>query len=405
SIKSNIGHTQAAAGVAGIIKMIQAMHHGELPRTLHIDQPTPHVDWDEGNIALLTDPTPWPEADRPRRAAVSSFGISGTNAHVILEQPPAPTAAKRATDRRYPAPWVLSGKTDEALVAQADSLRSYLVERPGLAPADISHALATTRTAFDHRAVLLGDTGGDLMGALSALADRQNSAFVLSGTTSGAARVAFLFSGQGSQRTGMGRELYDTYPVFAEALDEVCALLDPHLELPLQDVMFGQDADLLGQTLYTQTALFAFHTALFKLLDSFGVRPDFLAGHSIGEISAAHAAGILSLHDATKLVAARARLMQQLAPGGTMIAIEATEEELLPGLEEFGDQVAIAAVNSPTSIVLSGDEGPVNELAALWEQRGRRTRRLDVSHAFHSPHMNPILEQFRNTAAELTYNP
>ncbi|MGW3134252.1 type I polyketide synthase, partial [Streptomyces sp. NPDC001123] len=411
SVKSNIGHTQAAAGVAGIIKMIQAIHHGELPRSLHIDEPTPHVDWTEGTIALLTEHTSWPDVDRPRRAAVSSFGISGTNAHVIVEGVAAPEAESADTEDASPAvpprvPLALSAADADGLRRQADRLVTVVQDASREQLAGIALSLATTRTAFQHRAVILAADATQARTALTTLAAKGGEAeAVVRGTAMNTPKVAFLFSGQGSQRPGMGRELYDTHPVFAEALDEVCALLDPHLEQPLREVMFGDNDELLGQTLYTQTALFAYHTALYKLLNSLGVRPDYLAGHSIGEISAAHAAGVLTLSDAARLVAARATLMQQLPTGGTMIAIQATEGELQTDLDGLHDHIAIAAINSPHSLVLSGDEEKVAELAELWRERGRRTRKLDVSHAFHSPHMNPILDQFRNVIVELTYRP
>ncbi|MFF4121861.1 beta-ketoacyl synthase N-terminal-like domain-containing protein, partial [Streptomyces sp. NPDC001714] len=425
SVKGNIGHSQAAAGVAGVIKMVESMRRGVLPGTLHVDRPTPHVDWSGGTVSLVQETAPWPDTSHPRRAAVSSFGISGTNAHVVLEHVEeayaqstegAPVSdatetvtvtADSAPAARRPepvgvVPVTLSARTPEALVAQAARLHDFLTARPDLALPDVAYSLAVTRTAFQHRAVLLAASRDEILSKLAATAaSRPPGDLVQATATDGAPKVAFLFSGQGSQRVGMGRELYDTYPVFAEALDEVCALLDPHLEQPLREVMFGDDTELLGRTLYTQTALFAYHTALYKLLNSVGVQPDYLAGHSIGEISAAHAAGVLTLQDAAKLVAARATLMQQLPPGGTMIAIEATEDELQADLNGLDDHIAIAAINGPRSIVLSGDKDKVTELAELWRERGRRTRKLHVSHAFHSPHMNPILDQFQTVAEEL----
>ncbi|MET8977519.1 type I polyketide synthase [Streptomyces sp. NPDC004539] len=397
SLKSNIGHAQAAAGVGGIIKMVEAMRHGTLPRTLHVTEPTPHVDWTSGAVELLTESRPWPDTpDRPRRAAVSSFGISGTNAHVIVEQgEPSPTPP----DARPAAhlPWLLSARDVPALRAQASRLREHLDTHPEARLTDIGHALATTRTHWNHRAALTGTTTEELLTALDALATDQPSPHLLTGTTQHGP-LAYLFTGQGSQRNGMGSELHAHSPVFAAALDEACAALG--LE---RDMLFAADNPLLHQTLYTQPALFAFQTALYRLLEHHGLRPDFLIGHSIGELTAAHLAGVLDLTDAAALVTARARLMHQAPAGGAMIAIQATEDDVAATLHDYVG-VTIAAVNGLTSVVISGDPDPAEELAALWTERGTRTRRLNVSHAFHSHHMDPALDEFRATAATLTFH-
>ncbi|BFV56573.1 type I polyketide synthase [Kitasatospora sp. CMC57] len=389
SIKSNLAHAQAAAGVSGIIKMVEAIRNGVLPKTLHVDAPTSKVDWTEGNVQLLTESRDWPETGRPRRAGVSSFGLSGTNAHVIIEQAPAVEVRPATVVAELPVvPWTVSAKSAEAVPAQAARLAEYVEARPELAPADLAFSLATSRSALDHRAVLVGADRDELLAALRELAAGH-------GGTSPArpgAQVAFLFTGQGSQRLGMGRELHAAHPVFAAAFDEVLAELDGSL----REVIWGEDADELNRTVNTQSALFAFEVALYRLLESWGVRPDFLAGHSVGEIAAAHVAGVLSLKDAAELVSARGRLMQQLPSGGAMVAIEATEEEVLPLLTA---DVSVAAVNGPRSVVISGDEATVLEIAAGFE----RTKRLSVSHAFHSSLMDPMLDDFRSVVSGLTF--
>ncbi|WP_327674626.1 type I polyketide synthase [Kitasatospora sp. NBC_00458] len=413
SAKSNIGHTQAAAGVTGVIKLVQALHHGELPGTLHLDAPSPHVDWTAGDVRLPDRTTPWPETGRPRRAAVSSFGISGTNAHLILEAPPAGTVARTpdpaaagAPDGH--APLLLSARTGPALRAQAARLLDLAGHgAPGAAAPGLARALATTRTHFPHRAAVLGAGAAERADALRALADgREDAPGVLSATAARTPRLAFLYSGQGSQRAGAGRELYDTEPVFTAAVDEIAGLFEPHLAVPLKDVLFaapGTDrAELLDTTAYTQPALFTLHVALHRLAtDAYGLRPAHLIGHSIGELSAAHLAGVLTLPDAVALVAARGRLMEALPQGGAMAAVRATEAEVAP---ELDGRVSVAAVNGPGSVVLSGDGDEVRRLAESWRARGRRVKLLTVGRAFHSPHMDAVLDEFRAVAEELTYH-
>ncbi|HVQ95406.1 MAG TPA: beta-ketoacyl synthase N-terminal-like domain-containing protein [Mycobacteriales bacterium] len=405
SVKSNLGHTQAAAGVAGVIKMVMAMRHGVLPRTLHVDAPSRHVDWTAGAVSLLTQPVDWAPDGNPRRAGVSSFGISGTNAHVILEDPPLADAPTAAGPRPGTHAWVVSAKTEPALREQAARLADHAAAHPELDPADIGHALATGRTHHAHRAGVVADSRDALLAGLRALTKGEPAPTLVRGNPR-PGKVAFLFTGQGSQRAGMGRQLYETYPVFATALDEACALLDPHLELPLREVMFApahsDESLLLNQTLYTQTSLFALETALLRLVTSWQIKPDYLAGHSIGELVAAHAAGVLTLQDAAALVAARAKLMGTLPPGGAMITIHAPADQVEPTLPAG---VTIAAVNTPQATVISGDAAAAEEVAAHWADRGVKTRKLTVSHAFHSPHMDPILADFTAAAAGLDYQP
>ncbi|GAB3370654.1 type I polyketide synthase [Amycolatopsis echigonensis] len=386
SFKSNVGHTQAAAGVGGVIKMVEALRRGVLPPTLHADEPSPHVDWADGTVALLNESTPWPSTGRPRRAAVSSFGISGTNAHVIVEQgDPAPAPSPSAG----PVTWLLSASSPEALRAQAAQLAGFASAG---SPADVGLSLATTRTLSEQRAAVVAADREAAARALGDYAAGQASSSVVEGVAS-PRRLAFLFTGQGAQRAGMGLDLAAAYPVFAAALDEVGAALD--LDVPLRSLL--ADADRLDQTGYTQPALFAVEVALYRLLESWGVRHAYLLGHSVGEIAAAHVAGVLSLADAGKLVVARARLMQDLPAGGAMVAVQATEDEVLPLLT---DGVGIAAVNGPRSVVLSGAEEEVLAVAGKFD----RTSRLRVSHAFHSPLMDPMLDEFAAVARALTYS-
>ncbi len=372
SVKSNIGHTQAAAGVAGVIKMVMAMRHGTLPKTLHVDSPSAQIDWSAGAVELLTEQRPWPGPDR--RAAVSSFGASGTNAHAILEQAPPPEEPGDRIRFAGPVPCLLSAHSAAALRAQAERLSVHLAGTD-IDVLDVGHTLAA-RAMLGERAFVVADDRDTLITAL----DQVGSEPV--GEAGG---VAFLFSGQGSQRAGMGRELSATFPVFAREWDAIGA----HLDL-------RTDAEALEQTAFAQPALFALEVALFRLLESWGLRPDAVLGHSVGEVAAAHVAGVLSLVDACALVSARGRLMQELPAGGAMVAVRATEEELRPLL---GEGVDIAAVNGDENTVLSGDEDAVLALAASFKD----AKRLRVSHAFHSARMEPMLGEFRRVVEGLSF--
>ncbi|HTF51346.1 MAG TPA: SDR family NAD(P)-dependent oxidoreductase [Pseudonocardia sp.] len=409
SVKSNIGHTQAAAGVAGIIKMVQAMAHGLVPATLHVDSPSSHVDWAAGAVELVTGATAWPSTGRPRRAGVSSFGFSGTNAHVILEQAPeTPADAAEAVTGSLPVvPWVISARSGSGLAAQAQRLREHLVSRPELDPVDVAWSLATTRSALPERAVVVGADRGELLAGLDRLASGQPSPSVLTGSAGAVGKVGFVFTGQGAQRVEMGQRLYAAHPVFARAFDAVCAGLAEHLDQPgphLKAIIRGDSREdgILDRTVWAQAGLFAVEVALFRLLADWGVRPAVLAGHSIGELAAAHVAGIWSLPDACAVVGARGRLMQALPSGGAMLAVQAGEAEVLEVLSGRTG-IGVAAVNGPSAVVVSGTDQVVASVAEELTARGVRVRSLRVSHAFHSPLMEPMLEEFARVTASVSY--
>ncbi|KKK06314.1 hypothetical protein LQ51_09085, partial [Micromonospora sp. HK10] len=446
SAKTNVGHLEGAAGVVGLIKAALSIRHRQLPPSLNFTTPNPDIPLDELRLRVQTELGDWPHPGAPLVAGVSSFGMGGTNCHLVLTEPPAPEPEpapagpdrprRGAGERRgrrgrtpeparaagedvvqVPAPaaagptaWVLSARDDAALGGQARRLLDRLADGPADPPRDIAYSLVTTRAAFPHRAVLVADDGDPdtLRAGLAALADGEPAATVVRGTATDPGRVAFLFSGQGSQRVRMGQQLRAVVPAFARALDEVLAALDPHLPRPLGELLAAPegsaDAALLDRTGFTQPALFAVEVALYRLVEQAGLTPDLLLGHSVGELAAAHVAGVLSLPDAAALVAARGRLMQALTERGAMVAVQATEDEVRASLPA-GGRVDVAALNGPTSTVVAGDEDAVLALAEQWRERGRRTKRLRVSHAFHSPHMDAMLEDFRAVAEQLHFAP
>ncbi|ONM49783.1 type I polyketide synthase [Nocardia donostiensis] len=409
SLKSNIGHAVAAAGIGGVIKMVAALRHETLPKSLYADPPTPHVDWSAGSVRLLTESEPWPAGGRVRRAGVSSFGISGTNAHVILEEAPALPAAASASGATGDGgaaagvvPLLLSGKSEAGLRGQADRLRQWLIDRPDLDADSVGYSLIETRGWLERRAVVAGADRDELIAGLAALASGSVSPTVVEGGAR-AGSTAFLFTGGGAQRVGMGAGLSRAFPVFAAALDEVCGELDRHLGGSLRTVMFTDPDGLLDQMEWMQPALFAFEVAMFRLLESFGVTPDLVAGHSLGELAAAYVAGVWSLPDACVLVAARGRLMGAAPSGGAMLAAAVSEAEAARLLDGYGDRVSVGTVNGPNSVVFSGYADAVAEIQARLTEAGRKNSLLRISHASHSVLMEPILDEYRAVAQGLTY--
>ncbi|MFI7003376.1 SDR family NAD(P)-dependent oxidoreductase [Nocardia sp. NPDC050175] len=394
SLKSNVGHMQAASGVGGVIKMVLALNHGVLPRSLYAGVPSSRVDWSGGAVSLLGESVPWPERGRPRRGGVSSFGISGTNAHVILEQAPESAAVSDgAVTPDVVVPVVLCARDEQAVRAQAAALLAHLDEHPGLGVTDVAYSLVVSRAALNCRAVVVAGDREQLRAGLVAVGSR------MARRRGGAGLV---FSGQGSQRLGMGRELCERFPVFAEAWDEVWETLSRECGVDGRSVVWGSDKELLEQTQWAQLGLFVFEVSLFRLLRSWGIEPDVVLGHSVGEVVAAHVAGVLSLTDACRLVGARARLMGELAGGGAMVAIAAPEVEVVAALDGWGGRLEIAAVNGPRAVVVSGDSDAVEEWLPRW--RDHRTSRLRVSHAFHSAQMDPMLAEFERAISGLEFH-
>ncbi len=416
SVKSNIGHSQAAAGAAGVIKAVMAMREGTLPRSLHAEDPTSKVEWDSGRIELLAEERPWPANGRPRRIGVSSFGASGTNAHMVIEEAGSGLAGAdgeepddargAAASPAGPLLLPLSARDEAALGETAKRLAERIEAEPGLAMPDVAHSLASGRAGFELRAAAFGADRAELLAGLAELGRGEPAARSVLGRPPRSPAVAFLFTGQGAQRVGMGAGLHARFPAFASAFDRVCEALDPELGTSLADIVFGRREDaeqLLGDTAFAQPALFALEVALFRQLESYGVRPALLAGHSIGELSAAHVSGVLDLGGAAVLVASRGRLMSALPAGGAMFAIQASEAEAADALDGHEAELALAAVNGPEAVVVSGEAVAAAEVAERFGGLGRKSKRLEVSHAFHSPLIEPMLDEFEQVATSLAF--
>ncbi|CAM3144257.1 type I polyketide synthase [Saccharomonospora xinjiangensis] len=400
SVKSNIGHTQAAAGVAGVIKMVAALHHGELPATLHAEQPSPHVAWSAGTVALLTEPVPWPRTTRPRRAGVSSFGISGTNAHVIIEEAPhvVDEPVRDIGDR--PVVLAVSARTEPALRAQAARLRDHLSGDHGSgdwSPADVAHSLLTTRTRFPVRAAVTGTTRQELLRGVSAIADGGADPAVVSGNATAAHRPVFVFGGQGGQWAGMARDLLDASPGFAEAIADCERALSPHVEWSLTGVLREAPGEPgLDRVDVVQPVLFATMIALARLWRAHGVEPSAVIGHSQGEIAAACVAGALSLDDAALVVARRSRALTALAGRGAMASIGLPADRvrgLLSGMDGAGGAVSIAACNGPNATTVSGDPAEVAALVERCTADGIRAKAVAVDYASHSAQVTELRER------------
>ena len=405
AVKTNIGHLEPASGVAGLIKVVLALQHQRLPKSLHFSSPNPHIPWASIPVEVVSEAMDWASNGGPRRAGVSSFGMSGTNAHLVVEEAPPVVEAPGAVESAPPPLLVVSGDRESALNAQAARLREHMLAHPELSLRDVAYSLATSRTHFSVRAAITAESRAHVLEDLAEIADGGSPPTgARTEASSSRGKVAFLFTGQGSQRLGMGRGLYEASGVFRRAIDHACGVLVPHLELPLLDVMFGSDTALLDEPRFIQPAMFAFEGALWALWQSWGVQPDLLLGHSGGELSAACAAGVFSVEDGLALVAARGRLMHALPLGGTMFSVRASEAATLEVVSKYAETVSIAAINGPEQTVISGVERDAVAAAAEFEAQGIETRCLEIRPAGHSPLIDPMLDELRKVAESITYH-
>jgi acyl transferase domain-containing protein len=411
SVKTNIGHLEAAAGIAGVIKTVLAMQHEEIPPHLHFTEPSPHIPWSEIPVVIPTKPRPWPAGETPRMAGVSSFGFSGTNAHVILQEAPTVEAVTPEVERPVHL-MQLSAKSEAALKELAERYANQLGCDPSQSVGDICFTANAGRSHFGERLVIVGESTVQFQQKLCTFCQGEDAAGVFQGRVSSNQRpkVAFLFTGQGSQYVGMGRQLYETQPTFRKALDRCDELLRPYLKQPLLSVLYpaaGAEADaeaLLNQTGYTQPVLFAIEYALATLWRSWGIEPSAVMGHSVGEYVGACIAGVFSLEDGLKLIAERGRLMQALPEGGAMVAVFADESTVAKALVSYKDSVSIAALNGPENTVISGMSSDIEAIIKQFEAAGINSTALRVSHAFHSPLMEPMLVDFEQVASGIDYS-
>jgi acyl transferase domain-containing protein len=406
SLKSNMGHTMAAAGVGGVIKTVMAMRHGYLPKTLHVGEPSRHVDWSSGAVEILTEGREWTRADGPRRAGVSSFGVSGTNAHVILEEaPPAEQASGHGPDAGVVGglvPWVLSGRSAKALEQQARKLRDVVATGAGPDIADAGWSLVSGRSRFGHRAVVLGRDRDELLGGLASLSDGTESAGVVRGVAGNLGGVVFMFPGQGSQWVGMGRELYDAFPVFAESLDACGAALAEWVDWSLLDVVRGvEGAPTLDRVDVVQPALFSVMVSMAALWRSWGVEPAAVVGHSQGEIAAGYVCGALSLRDATRIVALRSKALVDLIGHGGMASVAESAEVVEQRLADWSGRVSVAVVNGPRSVVVSGEPDALDEFVERMQAEGAQAQRIKVDYASHSHQVARVREQVLGSLSDV----